>query len=244
MSEVSNNAIRRVRRLLHIVSYAQSGTSGDAAVIANLHGVSRRTILRDIKSLREAGVHLVYDAPNRCYVDTFCNSVLEVGLSVEEMSAVCTVCNAISKEHSLVPEEIRLQAVAAASKVASFLSKPDRERLRRRSEVLVIADDGDGDLSQSSPEVGILLQAIDENRRIRFSYAEQSGKLTTLFSPYRLVFRRDGPIVVGRSSWHRGVQSFDVLRIDKPELTDSGYTIPPRFHLDRYLPKSPEGRKI
>jgi predicted DNA-binding transcriptional regulator YafY len=63
-----------------------------------------------------------------------------------------------------------------------------------------------------------------------------------LLSLYRLARIRSQWSLIGRSSYHREVEIFRVPWIQRIELTEEPYTIPPRFRLERFLEKSKRGR--
>ena len=64
---------------------------------------------------------------------------------------------------------------------------------------------------------------------------EEWGEIGTLLSPYRLLFNRRSWYVIGRSSLHRQIRTFNIGRILTAELLSSRFKVPERFSLDRYL---------
>ncbi|MCH7989771.1 MAG: WYL domain-containing protein [Planctomycetes bacterium] len=61
------------------------------------------------------------------------------------------------------------------------------------------------------------------------------GKSELSVSPYRLLFNRRSWYVIGRSSLHRQIRTFNIGRILAAEMLTSRFKIPERFSLDRYL---------
>lgn len=57
----------------------------------------------------------------------------------------------------------------------------------------------------------------------------------TALGPYRILFSRRSWYVIGRSSIHRAVRTFNLGRILHAELIGAHYVIPQRFNIDRYL---------
>jgi predicted DNA-binding transcriptional regulator YafY len=200
-------------------------------------GVSKRTVLRDVKLLREAGVGVAYDREYRGYVGTSGEALLRIGLLDDEILALSTLCDGVSQSFLHMPESIRVCIKTAGAKIAAFLSKRNRDRIRARAGVVVVQGHAETDVTRAPITLDILLRAIDERRRVRLFYADLSGRIVTLFSPYRLVIERDTSLAVGRSSWHRKVRDFDVLRIDRAELTEESYSMPQHFNLHRHLCK-------
>jgi predicted DNA-binding transcriptional regulator YafY len=67
--------------------------------------------------------------------------------------------------------------------------------------------------------------------------------LTTKVSLYRLARVTGCWSVVGRSSLHREVRLFRIPWIERVEVTDESYTIPPRFRLERWLSRTNRGTR-
>jgi proteasome accessory factor B len=82
-----------------------------------------------------------------------------------------------------------------------------------------------------------LVQALSQRRHVRIRYRSfaERKEIGTLLSPFRMLFRRRSWYVIGRSSLHRAIRTFNVGRIVALELLETQYRIPPRFDLDRYL---------
>ncbi len=88
-----------------------------------------------------------------------------------------------------------------------------------------------------------ILTTLSERKRLRIVYRpdERSPVVTTLVSPYRLARIQTEWSLVGHSSLHRRVVIFRVPWIQRLELTDQPFSIPPRFRLDRFLESSGDG---
>ena len=59
--------LSRIVRLLKLIGLLQAGRGFNTEALAQACGVSRRTIFRDLDTLRQAGVPLVYDDENQHY---------------------------------------------------------------------------------------------------------------------------------------------------------------------------------
>lgn len=64
---MSQSNIKRLTRLLNLVSALQSGKGINADGLAETCGISRRTVFRDIESLKSAGVPIDYNNSNKQY---------------------------------------------------------------------------------------------------------------------------------------------------------------------------------
>jgi predicted DNA-binding transcriptional regulator YafY len=82
-----------------------------------------------------------------------------------------------------------------------------------------------------------LLDAIARRRavRIRYRKSKSNEDTSTKLSPYWLWFTRPAWYVIGRSSVHRAVRTFNLGRIVELELLDDTFVIPSGFTVGRYL---------
>lgn len=82
-----------------------------------------------------------------------------------------------------------------------------------------------------------LIDAIAARRpvRIRYNSFSERDEITTKLQPYQLLFSRRSWYVVGRSSLHREIRTFSLLRIRALEVLDETFKTPARFSMDRYL---------
>ena len=82
-----------------------------------------------------------------------------------------------------------------------------------------------------------LLAAISARRCVRIAYDSLTewADIQTRLSPYRLLFSRRSWYVIGRSSLHRSVRTFNLGRVLSLQRLEDSYQIPRGFSLDRYL---------
>ncbi len=128
-------------------------------------------------------------------------------------------------------------ARSAAAKLESALPARIREELRNVASSVEIELEPRNPLIGKLPFYQQLLSAAAERRAVRIAYdsfAEQR-MISTKLSPYRLLFSRRSWYVIGRSSVHRKMRTFNVGRIGELTLLDDRFKIPARFNIDRYL---------
>lgn len=128
-------------------------------------------------------------------------------------------------------------ARSAAAKLENSL--PDRllQYLRKVTGAVRIKLDATNPLQGKEEVYQQLLAAAAERRCVRIQYASlyESKTLQTKLHPYKLLFNQHSWYVIGRSTVHRDVRTFNIGRIRQLEPLDDGFEIPPRFNLDRYL---------
>lgn len=154
--------------------------------------------------------------------------------SFEEVLALLVLCYELGDERNL---PFFASARSAALKLQSSLPPRQQARLRRAAESIEIH------LPQTNPLFGRqevfqrLLQALAERRAVRIRYYRlQDGQFAlTKVSPYRLLFSRRSWYLIGRSTVHRAVRTFNVGRIQEVTILEDRVRVPRHFSLQRYL---------
>jgi predicted DNA-binding transcriptional regulator YafY len=79
-----------------------------------------------------------------------------------------------------------------------------------------------------------LLDAIDQRRAIELVYSSLTEweTITTTLHPYTIVFYNHTWYVVGHSSMHREVRTFNIVRIESLKILSKRFSIPSTFDLD------------
>ena len=239
MSRGNNGQVRmnldRLRRLLQLIELVQSGGSHlTTEYLAQECGVSRRTIYRDLDALREAGVPIIFDEAAQSYQLEGERLLPPTNFTADEAMALIVLCHELGNEPGL---PFYQSASRAALKIESALPARLREELQRRRSVAHIQLTPANPLERAESFYRQLVDAVAQRRAIRIryeSFSEEKTFRTKLF-PYRLLFSRRSWYVIGRSSLHRAVRTFNVGRILQIDLLDERYEIPPRFSLKRYL---------
>ena len=62
--------------------------------------------------------------------------------------------------------------------------------------------------------------------------------VSTMLSPYHILYSNREWLVVGRSSVDREIRTIPILKIQKSEILDETFKLPSRFNLSRYLSNS------
>jgi predicted DNA-binding transcriptional regulator YafY len=222
----------------------QSGKFPNATELAERCEVSRRTIYRDLTTLEAAGIAVQYRSDRRGY-ELLRGAFLQP-TRLEEKEALALVVlsrqwngsNALGLIRHLrsgvvkliqgLPEDLRIPIDSCAELVedqaTERVASPARQQL-----------------------YDTILEALMLRRQLRVWNRDETddSPQTTKLGIYRLVLIRDVWCLVGRSTAHRQVRIFRVPWIERVELTNDPYQIPPRFDLDRVLGGSllwPSGR--
>lgn len=224
----------RAERLLHILLTLQSTEAYNVEKLAKACDVSERGILRDIKSLRARGFSITYDRQSRRYFLTDASLPVAKELEFEEATAIAVLCREIGRRCQLPFYEM---AYRGAEKIVASLDSEARRRLQEIASIVRIDLEAVNPLAHRKSIYDRLIQAILDRKQVRLHYQSftEERTLDTRLSPYRLLFQRRSWYVIGRSSLHREVRTFNVGRILKLRELDRPAKIPRSFRLSEYL---------
>ncbi|MCA9021447.1 MAG: HTH domain-containing protein, partial [Planctomycetaceae bacterium] len=87
----------RIHRLLRLIALLQSGRVYNSAQLASECEVSRRTVFRDLKTLQEAGIYVLYDDEKQGYLLPWRTIVPFKDLTFEEVLALFVLSQDLDK---------------------------------------------------------------------------------------------------------------------------------------------------
>jgi predicted DNA-binding transcriptional regulator YafY len=218
-----------------LVELLSAGRPQTAAALAEECGVSRRTLFRDLAVLRDAGLPVIFDDERHGFVLNRPSYLRPTEFTVPEALALISLAEARGQRQPRIP--LQRHARSAALKLLSNLPNRLRDHIGRLADRIQIEI---GPLNVAAVGERFhddLLRAIHERQRVRICYDSfyEGHVIRTLLSPYCLHFHRRSWYVIGRSSLHRAVRTFNTGRIVALEAVDSSYDIPTRFRIDRYF---------
>ena len=202
--------------------------------LAQSCGVSRRTVFRDLDTLRLSGIPLRYDDEQQRYHIARSHFLPPTNFTPEEALALIVLCHELGSGSQL---PFFAPARAAALKLESTLPARLREQLRASADAVRIQMDPRNPLVGKGPIYEQLVEAFSKRHgvRIRYNALAEQKEICTRLNPYRLLFSRRSWYVIGRSSLHRGTRTFNVGRILDLQSLEDGYKIPRGFSVERYL---------
>ncbi|MBN1393058.1 MAG: WYL domain-containing transcriptional regulator [Sedimentisphaerales bacterium] len=235
----------RVSRMLQILTALQSGQNNRIDDLAQMCTLSKRTIFRDLKELKEIGIPCRYDTKSGSYStdpDFFLtplnlNRREAIGLLLLVLAARNriqipfkkeTLIGALKVENNL-PAEIR-QYCNALLRNISIKAGPEAEM---------------GSLDNIFQQLG---DAILKKQVVRISYYSSDEKKTIAIelNPYHLLYDDYTWYVLGESSFHRRIQAFKLNRIKELSNLDKVFVEDETFDVSEYLGRAwsliPEGR--
>lgn len=223
--------VTRQVRTLKILECLQVGPALNARELSEVLNVSERTIYRDIRLLRSAGVDVSFDEQRKAY---------RLGCDQPAFFNAVKINN-----YDLA----RIVIAAHFSSLQAFpeFSESSRELLNRalahheptvRTSLSRMLDACSFDIQEtgSIDLIEFILLAIRQQRRLHIQFREQCNGRNrptewTRFAPYHLKASASREWEVeGESSLHNDVTRFGLNAIVRWELTDEPYCIPDHYH--------------
>jgi predicted DNA-binding transcriptional regulator YafY len=227
-------------RLLQLLMILQSERFPNARRLSEACEVSRRTIYRDLAILEAAGIDVLYQPERQGY-----QLARNCWLQPTQLEANEALALLILSRMGCVQAPFGLQrhARSGLAKVVQSLPGDLRSRIAISSEL--IADEvADLELAPDRQSIHeTILKALSQRTRLSLWHRDQEcgAVLSTKLGLYRLARIRGRWCLVGHSTADRQIRVFEIAWIERLELTNEPYSIPPRFRLERFLEKSRPG---
>ncbi len=211
----------------------QSSRGHNAPSLARALGVNRRTIHRDVELLRQSGINVLFDESEQCYRLVGTRLLPPTQFTPEEAMAILVLC------HQVAPDiPFYEPATSAALKLESGLPARLREHVGQQTHaVRILIEPINRQVAQNDAIYRQLLEAITGRKNVRLTYdsVAEGEQIQTKLSPYRMLFSRRSWYVIGRSSLHRGLRTFNVARVHGVEPLEDSFHLPRGFSIERYL---------
>ena len=226
--------LTRITRLLELLQTLQSGKGQNASGLAKKCGISRRTVFRDLETLRTAGVPLEFDAESQRYFIPSTFFLPPTNFTAAEALSIIALAGELGDRQRLPFYEPARQA---ALKLESSLPHALREELNSITRAIQIQLDPVNPLQGKAAVYQQLVDAIAAGLVVSIAYESLTEweTIKTQLRPYRLLFSRRSWYVIGRSTLHKEVRTFNLARISALKTTKQNYKIPRNFSLAGYL---------
>lgn len=212
----------------------QAGAGDSPDGLAAACGVSRRTIFRDLETLKAAGVPIEFDNESKQYALAGAHFLPPVNFTAAEALSLIALAKQLGEERRI---PFLGPARSAALKLEGNLPAELREQLQTLGRAIQFRVTPYARLTGKREIYEQLVDAIAVRRVvvIRYESLTEWESITTRLRPYQLLFNRHSWYVIGRSSIHRGPRTFNLSRIASLEPTNQTFARARGFSLERYL---------
>jgi predicted DNA-binding transcriptional regulator YafY len=225
-----------VIRQWKILKTIEAGHFTSTGKLAAAHGVTERTIRRDIEALQEAGFPLYDDRADGKKVWRLVEGYrqrLVQGFTLSELAALHFSKNMLS---FLRGAPFGQDLESAFAKIREALPAKSLPFLSRIQDLFSTRPDPWKDYSKKQDVIAGLIDAILHQRQARVAYYSFNSRRTKTYDldPYRLVYYRGGLYLYARAHEYGEVRTFAVERMQKLEVLDQGFEVPADFSPAEY----------
>ena len=225
-----------VIRQWKILKTIEAGRHTSTGALAEEHGVTERTIRRDIEALQEAGFPLYdewRDGRKIWRLVEGYKQKLTQSFTLAELAALYFGRNLMS---FLGGAPFAQDLESAFGKIREALPARSLPYLARIQDLFAARPDPWKDYSQKQDVIVSLIDAVLHQRRVRIEYYSFNSRKTKSYTvdPYRLVYYHGGLYLYAWAQEYREVRTFAVERVEKIEVGEEGFEIPADFNVSEY----------
>ena len=236
---MKSSRVGRVVQLLTTLSKAGGAKGYTTGELSRMFGVSRRTLVRDLKEIQEIGIQPLFSSSRRGYALPPEQFLPPINLNLQEALGLLLL---VHKIRSQIQMPFKHSALLAAMKIESCLP-PKVRRYCESALARISAKAGAQVPAPTTPGLDntfALLQSTAAQRRkacIDYDSLFDGRAIQCELSPYHLLYNQRTWYVVGLSSVHKAVRTFKLNRIRNAEMSDKPFSndSPPEFDLAEYL---------
>jgi proteasome accessory factor B len=225
-----------VIRQWKILKTIEAGRYSTAQAMADEHGVTERTIRRDIEALQEAGFPLYDDRVDGRKVWRLVEGYkqrLGQTFSLAELAALYFSKNLMS---FLGGAPFAADLESAFAKIREALPAKSLPYLSRIQDLFSARPDPWKDYSKKQDVIAALIDATLHQRQVKIAYFSFNSKKTKSYTldPYRVVYYHGGLYLYARAHEYAEVRTFAVERIERIEVLELAFQVPANFNVSEY----------
>lgn len=223
----------RIHRLLRLITSLQSGTTKSAAELAQTMGVSRRTLFRDLATLRDAGVPYYHESAKGYRIDPSF-FLPPVNLKVTEALGLLLLGKAAANHRD---QPFYQPAIDAIQKLACLLPPAYREVTVDMLANVSVAPGSKHTADADQSHFAHLQRAIEQRLvcRMRYHSLYDRADIDVTVHPYHLHHAVRSWYLMGHSVEQNGVRIYKLSRIISLEVTGRKFRLTQPFDVEQHL---------
>ena len=208
-------------RLVQLQQLIAEGPFYNPVALAAKFAISRRTLYRDLRILKDAGVNISFDKEYRAF-DIINHRFRDASqLSDHLVEAIFTLAMVASTSQIRKIPHIAVKLASAVSTLTSSWRASESRELARLIRACNVVRMKQTEYDVNEQILKDVVAAIRRHKKIRLSVRTGIDTVQqTKLSPYGLEVAADRFLLVGRSTYHRRVCRFDLSQIVHTEVLD------------------------
>ena len=230
------------RRLKLILLLQRPGRKKTVQELANIFGVSRRTIFRDFNALSEINVPIKYDR----YTGYGLVEGYKMPPLMFNSKELATIMVGLNFVKSQVDQQMVQDATGVELKIKNVLPNELKALMTSLEEHTIVDPYLRFNSNQKKGGDWYLISAaIADKKRMQFTYTTKAGsRKMRKIDPYLLVYFQDHWNVVGWSHRRGDIRSFILDRIVSPVILEENWLPKPKMSIDSLIFRYNELKKI
>ena len=230
------------RRLKLILLLQRPGRKKTVQELADIFGVSRRTIFRDFNALSEINVPIKYDR----YTGYGLVEGYKMPPLMFNSKELATIMVGLNFVKSQVDQQMVQDATGVELKIKNVLPNELKALMTSLEEHTIVDPYLRFNSNQKKGGDWYLISAaIADKKRMQFTYTTKAGSRTMRkIDPYLLVYFQDHWNVVGWSHRRGDIRSFILDRIVSPVILEENWLPKPKMSVDSLIFRYNELKKI
>ncbi|MBU94236.1 MAG: transcriptional regulator [Balneola sp.] len=230
------------RRLKLILLLQRPGRKKTVQELADIFGVSRRTIFRDFNALSEINVPIKYDR----YTGYGLVEGYKMPPLMFNSKELATIMVGLNFVKSQVDQQMVRDAIGVELKIKNVLPNELKTLMTSLEEHTIVDPYLRYNSNQKkSGDWYLISAAIADKKRMQFTYTTKAGSRTTRkIDPYLLVYFQDHWNVVGWSHRRGDIRSFILDRIVSPVILEENWLPKPKMSVDSLIFRYNELKKL
>jgi len=230
------------RRLKLILLLQRPGGKKTVQELADIFGVSRRTIFRDFNALSEINVPINYDR----YTGYGLVEGYKMPPLMFNSKELATIMVGLNFVKSQVDQQMVQDATGVELKIKNVLPNELKTLMNSLEEHTIV----DPYLRFNSHQKKggdwyLISAAIADKKRMQFTYTTKSGERSTRkIDPYLLVYFQDHWNVVGWSHKRGDIRSFILDRVVSPVILEENWLPKPKMNVEALIFRFNEQKKL
>jgi predicted DNA-binding transcriptional regulator YafY len=233
---------------MQILTTLQAGESCTVQELSRIFGASRRTIFRDLRELQAIGIPCHYDPRTGHYTINPEYFLPPSDLNLREALGLLLLAHTVGEQMQM---PFKKSALLAALKIETNLPKEVKQYCSVALRNISAGPDGQEAIRHNVRFDRIfahLYDAIARKRRVEICYDSllDDELIHVELCPYHLLYKNGAWHVLGLTSPHKRIRTFELTRIKELKATQRCFPGDEHFDISDYLGRAwsvmPEGR--
>lgn len=223
----------RVNRMLHLLSFCQSGRKFQSDEITKLLKISKRTFYRDIEEFRKIGIKCNYNREKSSYEIVPESMLPETNLTIKEAQVLLML---VHEAKNYINFPFKASGLMAALKIERSLRTGVKQHCHALLQNCSIRPQPQAQMNLLDTAINILQEAITKKHIVTFNYRKDDMEdVRVRIHPYHLFYAHHSWHIIGKLGLQGKISAFKLHEIKDLTVTKCRFTDGDNFDLTEYM---------